>query len=290
MIRVRDSVRNVLDIPRRLAGHPLAEGRVLATYYSFISHQIMVRIKGEIVYPWVGESRIAIRPWMSGATGNIYSGLQEFSDMGFMLHYARSGDVFFDVGANVGVYTILLAKVCGARTYAFEPDLPSLARLERNVELNEIADVVTIFPFAVGEASGTARFSIGLDVLNHLVEDGDADSREVTLVRLDDYVGLRPTIIKIDVEGYEDAVIAGATGVVGCETLKVVLVEYASDSLSSKLESAGFVKAYYDPRDRKLGTEPNGLTSHNSLFVRDFDQCKLRLAEGPSFEVIGRRF
>lgn len=46
---------------------------------------------------------------MTGATGNWYCGLQEYEDMSFVLHALRPGDLFVDVGANIGSYSILAA-------------------------------------------------------------------------------------------------------------------------------------------------------------------------------------
>ena len=44
---------------------------------------------------------------MTGATGNIYCGLYEFLDMAFLLHFLRNGDLFGDIGSNIGSYTVL---------------------------------------------------------------------------------------------------------------------------------------------------------------------------------------
>ena len=57
---------------------------------------------------------------MYGATGNIYCGLHDFEEMSFLMHFLRAGDVFADVGVNVGAYSMLAASV-GARAIAFEP-------------------------------------------------------------------------------------------------------------------------------------------------------------------------
>jgi hypothetical protein len=54
-------------------------------------------------------------------TGNLYAGLHEFSEMGFLLHLLRQNDLFVDVGANLGSYTVLASAVCQARNIAFEP-------------------------------------------------------------------------------------------------------------------------------------------------------------------------
>ena len=62
---------------------------------------------------------------MTGATGNIYAGLHEFVDMAFCLHLLRSGDLFVDVGANIGSYTVLASKVAGANSVTLELILKS---------------------------------------------------------------------------------------------------------------------------------------------------------------------
>ena len=61
---------------------------------------------------------------MTGATGNIYTGLHEFEDMMFLLHLLRPGDIFVDAGANIGSYTVLASAVVGAKSISFEPVPP----------------------------------------------------------------------------------------------------------------------------------------------------------------------
>ena len=62
-------------------------------------------------------------------TGNIYCGLAEFADMAFVLHVLRAGDLFVDIGANAGAYTLLASSVAGAKTTCFEPVPATYARL-----------------------------------------------------------------------------------------------------------------------------------------------------------------
>lgn len=79
---------------------------------------------------------------MTGATGNIYTGLHEFIDMAFCLHLLRPGDLFIDVGANVGSYTILASKVVGANSFTLEPVPETFKRLKRNININDIVSLV----------------------------------------------------------------------------------------------------------------------------------------------------
>ncbi len=64
-----------------------------------------------LLVPWVGNTSLVIEAGMTGATMNFYCGLHEAVDMALVLHALQPGDVFLDVGANVGTYTILASAV-----------------------------------------------------------------------------------------------------------------------------------------------------------------------------------
>jgi FkbM family methyltransferase len=198
-----------------------ATGRVLRW-------QIASRIHDEVIVDRIGGTRFAARRGMTGITGNIYAGLHEFADMAFVLHFLRAGDLFADVGVNVGSYTILASGVVGCYTVAFEPDPITAAALER---LNKIAERVELRRCAVGDQDGEARFSIGLDTKNHVVTGADATGRFVPMQTLDRALfdrGRIPILIKIDVEGYEAEALRGARAVLAASDLKGVLTENRS--------------------------------------------------------------
>jgi predicted RNA methylase len=77
---------------------------------------------------------------MTGATGNIYAGLHDFHEMALLLHFLRPCDVFVDIGANVGAYSVLASGVVGAKTFAFEPVPQTFACLRDNVRMNDLQD------------------------------------------------------------------------------------------------------------------------------------------------------
>jgi hypothetical protein len=91
---------------------------------------------------------------MTGATGNIYTGLHEFTDMAFCLHLLRVGDLFVDVGANIGSYTVLSSKVVGANSLAIEPVPTTYKRLRRNININDISSLVDSRCCAAGKNHG----------------------------------------------------------------------------------------------------------------------------------------
>jgi len=139
---------------------------------------------------------------MTGATGNIYVGLHEFADMMFPLHFLRKGDLFLDIGANVGSYTVLASGVCRAKTWTFEPDPDTIRHLRRNLGINSLDALVKVHEFALGAEQGEISFTVGLDTLNRIAPANYEDVRMVRLERLDNVIGgSHPIMIKVDVEG-----------------------------------------------------------------------------------------
>src|SRR5947207_3361417 len=101
---------------RYITRHPLNRKHPARAVGRFVRWQIGSRlIGGKAAVPFVGPTRLLISRGMHGATGNYYCGLHEFEDMALVLHALRPGDLFFDVGANVGSYTVLAGGAAGAR-------------------------------------------------------------------------------------------------------------------------------------------------------------------------------
>jgi FkbM family methyltransferase len=250
-------MRRLLDTIRFITQHPLTRDRPVAALGRFARWQVVSRLREEVIVTWIDDARLAVRNGMTGATGNVYCGLHEFADMAFVLHVLRPGDLFVDVGANVGSYTVLATKVCGASSLAIEPDPVTATSLRRNIALNGIENAVEVVEAAVGTTEGRARFTVGLDTCNRMATAVDADVREVRVLPLDAVIGARqPTVIKMDVEGFEAAVVAGAARTIACSSLLAVLVETDTGGVADALIAAGFQPACYEPFSRSPGVGP----------------------------------
>jgi len=123
----------------------------------------------------------------------------------------RPGDACWDIGANIGFYTCLLARIAGpdGRVDAFEPATATRALLERNVAANDFGNV-TVHAQALGAAPGTASIHFRSRDLAEgtasLIPAGDsAESEPVTVTTLDALAGTLPDpdFVKIDVEGLQ---------------------------------------------------------------------------------------
>jgi FkbM family methyltransferase len=232
---------------------------------------------------------------MTGATGNFYCGLHEYRDMAFVLHVLRAGNLFVDVGANIGSYTVLASGVVGARTIAIEPIPTTFQSLRLNAALNGLADLVELQCVGLSDREGVLRFTASLDTVNHVATvDELVDSVDVPVTTLDKVLHARsPTVIKIDVEGHERAVLSGATKTLADPALLGVVMEtngsgsrygVSDDELIEILAQFGFETFTYDPFDRRLvsGIQRAG----NTLFVRDIEIVERRVREAVHYQLI----
>lgn len=270
---------NPVSTLRFILNHPLNRGRPVSTIARYLGWQVGSRLQKEVIVNWIAGTKLIARNGMTGASGNIYCGLHEFADMAFVLHALRPDDVFIDVGANIGSYTILASGVCGARAIAVEPDPGTARHLSRNIAANNLGDLVTLQQTAIGDRGGTVTFTCGRDTMNRVATSADQDVQEVALTRLDDILeGLEPTVIKLDVEGFETQVLRGSEETLAKKSLLAILLETVDAEALGNLTRHGFVQRGYDSSKHRLLNDgrTGGLT--NELFVRDIDRLQEQLS------------
>ena len=143
-------------------------------------------------------------------------------------------DVFYDVGANVGIYSIYAAVIDDAKVVDFEPDGRSFGILCRNIELNRLAGKVIPYCLGVSDRDGAdllrANSGIGGESGHQVGGNKQAAVLQgLVTTRLDSFViwpGVpAPTAIKIDVDGLEHLVIKGLGNLARIETLRSLNIE-----------------------------------------------------------------
>ncbi|MCL5807625.1 MAG: FkbM family methyltransferase [Deltaproteobacteria bacterium] len=164
----------------------------------------------------------------------------EIEDVKALRKMVPFGGVFFDIGANVGQYSLLAANLVGpaGRVYSFEPGEIIFKRLKRNVDLNKFENI-SLINKAVGNLSGETEFyaakgrNSGEGSLLRL-SSGRGEIREQTscrvgIVRLDDFCEKenikRVNVLKIDAEGYENEIIKGAGNILNLNQDLLVMME-----------------------------------------------------------------
>ncbi|PZO38685.1 MAG: FkbM family methyltransferase [Pseudanabaena frigida] len=278
---------------RFIHSHPLASRNLPNAISRWLKWQIGSRIlKMPVVVPFIGESQLIVELGMTGATGNIYTGLHEFVDMAFCLHLLRSGDLFVDVGANIGSYTVLASKVVGANSFAIEPVPKTFQCLQRNISINNINSLVDSHCCAAGKNSGLLKFSTDLDTTNQVVNsDYSGTWIEVPVESLDRMLKqLQPTLIKIDVEGFEPDVILGAFQTLKCDSLLAILLETVNSDIKKSLQDSGFQPASYDPFNRALNLSDINQSSNNYLWIKNSQIIINRCKSAPKYRALGIYF
>jgi FkbM family methyltransferase len=271
-----------LDTLSFILNHPLGRKHPLAALNRFVRWQAISRFQDETIIDWIDGSVLGVKHGMSGATGNVYCGLHEFVEMGFLLHFLQPGDLFLDIGANVGSYTILASKVCGAHSIAFEPDPMAMRALRRNLALNSVEDRVRTEQIALGAYNGEIPFTLGLDTMNHVATTDDERLQVVPVRRLDDIPGAASAAFaKLDVEGFEDEVMKGGMNILSSPNLLAIQCESHGPTMTHALVSHGFEEYFYDPFSRVLSKELFGKKASNALFVRDAQQIIRRVNRAP---------
>jgi FkbM family methyltransferase len=279
-----------IDIARFIATHPVTRDRKLQALGRLVRWQVESRLRREVIVPWIADTRLAARRGMAGATGNIYCGLHEFEDMAFLLHFLQPEDLFVDIGANIGSYTILASGVRRARTVAFEPDPVTFAALLRNVALNSLGTLVESRKCALGPQIGKIEFTVGLDTMNRVATDTIALTQTVSMDTLDRALqGKAPSLMKLDVEGFESEILRGARATLSRPQLKAIIIEDRSPVVVDVLKSAGFAEQSYDPFIRNLQAELEKGRRGNALFVRDVAFVQKRLIEVAPIRILDKR-
>jgi FkbM family methyltransferase len=287
----------LLRIINSIVEHPFNKGNKIKALKDFFKWQLNTRLNPyPVVYTLTGKSKIIARKGLTGVTGNIYCGLLEFADMGFLLHFLRDTDLFVDVGANVGVYTVLSVAEVGATTISIEPIPQTFDLLAQNVLINDAKKKVEIFNVGLGKEFGKLIFSKNFDTVNHVVAEGEnvGDTIEVEIKTLDSICSNRiPSLIKIDVEGFETEVLAGASSVLQHTDLKAIIIElngsgyrYGFDEnlIHKKLLDLNFKPFTYDPYTRTL-IAMESFSKYNTIYIRDYEYVRDRVILAPKVKV-----
>lgn len=176
----------------------------------------------------------------------------------WLLHDVRRGEILYDVGANVGAFSLIAAKHVGAHVVAFEPGYANFARLCDNIQLNQCTERIVPLPTALAERAelvgfeyrtvepGQSRHQLSEARWSVEANDGEKYVQPAATMRLDnviaDYDLPVPNHLKIDVDGAELRVLRGARQLLGRAELRTVLIEAAPalrDAVHGLMEEAG---------------------------------------------------
>ncbi|HMQ11804.1 MAG TPA: FkbM family methyltransferase [Oligoflexia bacterium] len=291
---------NLTKTLRFILRHPINKDNRTKALIRFLKWQAVSRLLPyPVLYPYAMRSHLLVKKGMTGATGNIYCGLHEYEEMTCLLHVLRPGDLFLDIGANIGSYTILAASEVGAEVIAAEPVPATFDNLQRNIRVNDVENKVKAWNVGLGAAAGVLSFTQGNDTTNHVATASDKNVIQVPVKTVDELLPeTKATFLlaKIDVEGFETEVLKGMNSTLLLEAFKGIIIElngsgkrygYDETAIHNLLLSHGFFPYRYTPEKRLL-TIQEDYTRGNTIYFRDLPFITQRLASANVVHIYGK--
>ena len=197
----------------------------------------------------------------------MYHYFVDWEEFNLLEKYLKNKMVFFDIGSNIGFYTLWASKFLNNSNtiHSFEPDENNYFRLYENLKINNLENLVNINQLAISDKNSLLKFSIGLDGENHILTHSNHSFINVESVTLDYYCTSKNIncidYLKVDVEGFELTVIKGAKNLLSLKKIKIIQLEInktISNSnstiyeLINTLKGFGYFLCKYDVEIKKL--------------------------------------
>ena len=231
------------------------------------------------VYKWKDGLKFYAQKGDAGIVGNIYFRLFDYEESMFLLHHLKKNDLFIDIGANVGHYSLLAAGICKSRVMAFEPISSTFSKLKKNIELNNLNGRVKTFNLGIGDENTFLNFTTNRGAMNSVAQEHDSEVIKVGVEKLDVILeDKKPVFLKIDVEGFEYFVLKGAKNVLANESLKYIIIEmnfstakfgHTNQEIFELLTINNFVPVRYDAENKVINVVKSyNKDKFNTIFVR----------------------
>lgn len=228
-------IRKVLQLHREVLSFPPNERRKVQTLLRLYTFQFLKLLRFRTVVRLGAGSCIEWDVRQKSTIRIAYMNPPDHLQWDFWSRLLGPGSIFVDVGANVGIYSILAAEK-GSRVIAFEPDPQNLVALRSNLKLNHYSHLVDVRPIALGPTAGFIAINSGLGPLSHVSEapfdaslnPPNHNQSVVTVSTLDCEISLPVSGMKMDVEGFELAILDGANKALGSCYIPIIQLEWNS--------------------------------------------------------------
>jgi FkbM family methyltransferase len=251
-VRSFPPVRSV-SVIRQVLSHPSNQGARWAAVKRALLWQLRSRTRSApldlVVY---GGLTLRAHPRSNSASNVIYfTPYYDPDEMAFLNRFLKAGDTFVDGGANIGTYTLLAANLVGpsGRVVSFEPSTQAARHLRENVAINGLEGIVLVRQAAIGAERGFVKITSGSDVSNSIVSAAEAGrlTEVIEVVPLDGTeLPFRPSVIKLDVEGYEMEALRGMHEMLVEGRRPILIIEFTPHLLRRAGTSATDVAAHLD--------------------------------------------
>ena len=231
---------NVLGIKTidYICSHPNCQQQKIQSISKFVGWQVYKRLTHKYLdIQILPEVKLRCYPDSYSAAAVLYCGLYDYDEMNFLLRYLRAEDSFLDIGANIGVYTLLAASIIDSgNIHSFEVLPKNYQRLQENLHLNQFKQVKT-YDVAVSDRSGTIALNLAEgDSMPFISNTATNKSISVTTNTLDNLLQNQSldnlTLAKMDIEGAELLALKGAKNLLN-QTYPPVWIMEINDTVNN---------------------------------------------------------
>lgn len=166
-----------------------------------------------------------------------YTGTYEAGTLHVFDYLLQPGDVFFDIGSNIGLMAIYASKKVGAQgaVHSFEPEPDTFKILQQNCAINHISNI-RLNNLALGAQEMDGFIYPNMDInrgASSLVRKDDSEGKKVSIITLDQYLKQQQVgnikLMKIDIEGYELEMLKGASALLQSSAAPIICIEYSNE-------------------------------------------------------------
>lgn len=220
----------------RILNHPLNKDQKLKAVFRILwwkFNQLFLHIPSVVTLSG-SDIKCICYPESSYSGMVVYNNLPEYPEMLFLGKMLKPQSIFLDVGANIGVFTLMAAsKIKKGRIYSFEPIPKVLDTLYQNISINQIQDKVKVFKKVVSDKNGIEKFIIQETSEYSHISKSISKGTSIPSVKLDDFCKGEKInfidMIKIDVEGAELKVLKGLEEFLRKGRVKILIVEISTN-------------------------------------------------------------
>ena len=244
----------------RFITHPLGKNNPIIPIFKFTKLKLLFFLGGKkLILPWVYKINFLFLhdDWTNSL--NYYLGLGDFEEMSFMLNILEEKDVFLDIGANIGSYSILLSKLRKVKSISFEPIPETYNNLCINIFSNNLSSLVFPKMMALTSEEKLVKekdlfFSSDEGCMNRFVDNSYLGKKiKIKSSTIDSEVrDLNVMCMKIDAEGSDFDVLRGGLETLKKKSLISVVIEEQSEEVNNFLIKNGFEAFNYYPQDKKI--------------------------------------
>lgn len=289
-------------IIRYIIVHPNNRQKQFLSLSKFFGWQLYKRITHRhLDIQLLQNIKLRCYPDSQSASAAIYCGLYDYHEMNFLLRYLRDEDSFLDIGANIGIYTLLAAsKIKSGTIYSFEALPTNYLRLEENIKLNNFTQVKPL-SIAIADSVGSVTISNNTKsdstaFITTNTQDTTAESLQIPSSTLDNLLQNENlshlTLAKMDIEGAEILALKGATSLLQQQRPHVWILEllngvnhgYRKQDIVKLLQDYGYSLYHYNADTNQLQSITLEYQRSNNVFAianSALDFVRLRLSESP---------